>query len=137
MEARLAPVAAASDVNYQAVRTEADLARLVARLERADRFAFDTETTSLDAMQAELVGLSLSPQAGEAYYIPVGHRQTEAAAALPGLPPREGNQLDWETVREALRPAFYNPQITKIAHNANFDLLIVHRAGLDLHDFRS
>ena len=137
VEARLAPVAAASDVNYQAVRTEADLARLVARLEGADRFAFDTETTSLDAMQTELVGLSLSPQAGEAYYIPVGHRrQTEADATLPGLPPREGNQLEWETVREALRPAFYNPQITKIAHNANFDLLIVHRAGLDLHDFR-
>src|SRR5262249_16986234 len=59
--------------NYQAVRIKEDLKKLVERLKKTDRFAFDTETTSNDPLRADLVGLSLSPVAGESYYIPVGH----------------------------------------------------------------
>ncbi len=117
--------------NYKAVRTRADLTALVNRLKEVSRFAFDTETTSQFPLKAELVGVSISPATGESYYIPVGHIQPlEAAAASEKAP----GQLDWAEVREALRPAFTDPKIGKIAHNATYDLEVLHRAGLDLHD---
>lgn len=121
-----------SGANYQAVRTKEDLKKLVERLKKTDRFAFDTETTSNDPLRAELVGLSLSPEPGESYYIPVGHvRQLEAAATE-----KQPGQLDWAEVREALRPAFCDPKIMKAAHNASYDIAVLHRAGLDLHDIQ-
>ncbi len=117
---------------YQAVRTSDDLKKLVERLKTATRFAFDTETTALDPLRAELVGLSLSPEAGESYYIPVGHMKPVEGAATHAVVEREVGQLPWDEVRQALEPFFYDPKIAKIAHNANYDLIIIHRAGLDL-----
>ena len=80
--------------------------------------AFDTETTGIDPQQADLVGLAVAwgREAHQAAYIPLRHADT------PGLP--------WETVREALQPALADPQITKVAHNASYDLAILARNGL-------
>src|SRR5215213_2555123 len=67
---------------YRSVRTQPDLDQLVQQLSGAERFAFDTETTSVDPMRAELVGLSIAPMPGLSYYIPVGHlRPIEGTAA--------------------------------------------------------
>ncbi len=73
----------AEGAGYRAVLTESGLAELVAALEGSERFAFDTETTSLDAMRAELVGLSFAVTAGEAWYVPVGHHYLGMPEQLP------------------------------------------------------
>ena len=92
-----------------------------ARLARADRFAVDTETTSLDPTRADLVGLSFSVKAGEAWYIPLAHRYL-------GAP----EQLDRTLVLERLRPLMEDAALPKIGQNVKFDLLVLRRAGLDV-----
>ena len=85
---------------------EATLARWIKRLEDAPYFAFDTETTSLAYMAAELVGVSFAVTAGEAAYVPFGHRYLGAPA-----------QLSQTQVLEALRPSWKilrSPKLAKI-----------------------
>ncbi|MEO8393742.1 MAG: DNA polymerase, partial [Chloroflexota bacterium] len=100
------------------VRDESGLNALLSVLNGASAIAFDTETTSKDQMTAELVGISLAVEGDSAYYIPVGHR--------------DGEQLPLETVIAALRPPMTDPKIAKYAHNANYDLLVLQRYGLDV-----
>jgi DNA polymerase I len=106
-------------VTYGAVQTEAELEALVAALQKAELISFDVETTSTDAMQAGLVGLGIAWAPGEAVYIPVAHL--------------EGEQLPWETVREAIQPFFANPDIPKVAHNGKYDLTVCLRYGLEIN----
>ncbi len=98
------------------VDDQAALKQLVDVLESADQIAFDVETTSTDAMQAVLVGISLAvgPEAG--YYVPVGHQ--------------EGEQLDLQIVLEALRPALTDASIPKVGHNLKYDFMLLARYGL-------
>ncbi|NDJ61086.1 MAG: DNA polymerase I, partial [Chloroflexi bacterium] len=100
------------------VQDEAALAALVKALSSATLIAFDTETTSLDQMAAALVGISLSADGETGYYIPVGHRS--------------GQQLDAATVIEALRGPLSDPNIPKVAHNANYDLVVMEQAGISV-----
>jgi DNA polymerase-1 len=100
------------------VRTEAQLAELVERLKSADVISFDTESTSVDQMAAELVGISLAVDAGSGWYVPVAHHA--------------GTQLPLERVIEALRPALTDPKIPKIAHNAIYDMVVLQRFGIDV-----
>ena len=88
----------------------------VDNLSNADQIAFDTETTSTNAMQADLVGISLAVSEDEGFYIPVGHSK--------------GTQLPLKQVIDALQAPLSNSAIPKIAHNAKFDLLILKRFGL-------
>ncbi|MGD9343461.1 MAG: DNA polymerase I, partial [Desulfuromonadales bacterium] len=111
----------AEQARYRAVLTEPDLNELVAVLEDTERFAFDTETTNLDAMRAELVGLSFAVTAGEAWYIPVGHHYL-------GVP----EQLPLATVLEAVRPLFVSPRHLKIGQNLKYDILVLARAGVEV-----
>ncbi len=97
-----------------------DLLALQARLEQADTIAFDVETTSTDAMQTELVGVSLALQQGEGYYIPVGHHPDLAG----------GPQLPIERVIEALRGPLTEAGIAKVGHNLKYDALVLARHGL-------
>jgi len=106
---------------YHCILTGDDLEKLAQRLEAAQAFAFDTETTGLDPRSAELVGISISLQAHEAFYIPVGHRYL-------GMP----DQLPRQTVLERLRPVFGNPAIRKVGQNLKFDLQILAVAGLEV-----
>ena len=101
--------------------TEAELDALVAELEQAERFAFDTETTSLNAVRADLVGLSFAVRPGEAWYLPVGHYYL-------GVP----EQLDKALVLERLRPLFTDPNKAKIGQNAKYDALVLRRAGIEV-----
>jgi DNA polymerase I len=92
-----------------------DLAR---RLETAKVISFDTETTSTDQMQAELVGIALAVEPGTGYYIPVGHL------------PEAGSQLPIEVVLDALRKPLTDPDIPKVGHNLKYDFVILARYGL-------
>ena len=100
------------------VHDQSSLDALVAALNAASAIAFDVETTSTDQMTARLVGISLAVDGDSGYYIPVGHN--------------EGQQLPLDTVIEALRPPLTNPRIGKIAHNANYDLTVLQRYGIDV-----
>jgi len=106
---------------YTAIMDFEALDTLVQRLEAAERFALDTETTSQDPMQARLVGLSFSLQPAEACYIPVGHNYL-------GAP----EQLSLKTVLEHLRPVLTNPKIEKIGQNIKYDWMVLRRHGADL-----
>ena len=111
----------AESAGYRAVLTESDLDELVAALEQSERFAFDTETTSLDAMRADLVGLSFAVTAGEAWYVPVGHHYL-------GMP----EQLPLDRVLEAVRPLLASPRELKIGQNLKYDILVLARAGVEV-----
>lgn len=100
-----------SEVVYSTLTDESALDQLVEEVKKAGYFAFDTETTSLDAMQAELVGLSMSVEPGKSVYIPVGHQ--------------EGEQLPLKLVLEKVKPLFEDELIEKAAHNANYDMMIL------------
>ncbi|MDT8440494.1 MAG: DNA polymerase I [Desulfuromonadales bacterium] len=112
------PAAVAGD--YRCVLTTAELNELVAALQRAECFAFDTETTSLDPLRAELVGLSFAVTAGQAWYLPVGHHYL-------GVP----QQLPLAEVLVALRPLFGSGQL-KIGQNLKYDLLVLAGAGVEV-----
>ncbi|NIP72484.1 MAG: DNA polymerase I, partial [Gammaproteobacteria bacterium] len=88
---------------------------------RAPLVAFDTETTSLEYMQAEIVGVSFAVEPGTAAYVPVGHD-------YPGAPA----QLDRERVLEALRPLLQDPQRAKLCHGGKYDLNVLARYGVEL-----
>ncbi len=107
------------------VDSEESLQVLLKSMRDAGGFAFDTETTSEDPWHAELVGLSCSMAAGEAYYIPVGHVQT-----LDHQNP--GRQLPLSYVLEKLRPLLEDASIKKYMHNAKYDMLVLARSGITL-----
>lgn len=121
------------------VRTEEELQALVKRLESAEQLSFDVETTSLDKMTADLVGICLAVSPAEGYYIPVGHLAEEESHAVDGQMTlfqterrlAEG-QLPLETVLDALRPALTDPNLPKLAHNAKYDLMILRRYGIEV-----
>ncbi len=104
------------DLQVQIVATEADLHALVVELENASMIAFDTETTSTDQMQAELVGISLAVEPHQGYYIPVGHD--------------EGQQLDRHQVITALQGPLTASNIPKAGHNLKYDYVVLARYGL-------
>ncbi len=104
--------------HYHIVTTAPALDDLITRLSSATSFAFDLEATALDAMSAQLVGLSFSIKAGEAFYIPVGH---------VGL---GVEQLPIEQVVSRLRPVMEDPGLAKIAQNGNYDMTVLAEHGL-------
>lgn len=120
-----APAAGAETVSdeadYETVLDEAGLERWLSALEGADLVALDTETTSLDYMQAELVGISLAVQNGEAAYIPVAHD-------YPGAP----DQLDRGAVLDALRTFLEDDDRAKVGHHLKYDAHIFRRYGIHL-----
>jgi len=103
------------------VNTAAALDALINRLSEVPAFSFDTETTGLDTLTAGLVGVSLSPAEGEAYYIPVGH-SGEAA------------QLPLKEVIARLKKPFEDGQTEKYAHNAKFDMEILANYGVTVNN---
>lgn len=109
-------------LDYQAVTNEAQFATLLDKLAQADKIGIDTETTSLDAMNASLVGISIAFQAGEAVYIPVGHSLTAAP-----------EQLDLQDVLGRLKPHLENPALKKIGQNLKYDQHVFANYGIALN----
>ncbi|MEA3588578.1 DNA polymerase I [Pseudidiomarina sp. 1APP75-27a] len=120
-----APPAAAETAlsadNYQVITAAEDFEQWLERLKNADAFAFDTETTSLNYMEAELVGVSFAIAAGEAAYVPVAHD-------YPGAP----EQLQREHVLSALKPLLESEKIGKIGQNLKYDAHILRRYDIRL-----
>jgi DNA polymerase-1 len=110
----------APDRNYETLLTEKQLDAWVARIGKADLVAFDTETTSLDPVRAQLVGMSFSVEAGTAAYLPLAHRYT-------GAPP----QLGLEAVMRRLKPWLEDARRAKLGQNAKYDTHV-----LANHDIR-
>ena len=111
----------AADKNYQTIRTEKELDELMGLINQADYVSFDTETTSLDYMLAELVGISIALKPNEAFYIPINHNYEDAE-----------KQLEQDFVLEALKPFLESDEIPKIGHNLKYDRHILQNAGIDL-----
>ena len=109
-------------LDYQSVITEAQFAALLDKLSQANKISIDTETTSLDAMNAALVGISIAFQAGEAVYIPVGHSLTAAP-----------EQLDLQDVLGRLKPHLENPALKKIGQNLKYDQHVFANYGIALN----
>ncbi len=106
---------------YETVLSMAQLEQWIERIERAELTSIDTETTSLDPMTAQLVGLSLSCEVGVAAYIPLAHH-------YPGAP----EQLSREVVLERLRPWLENPAKPKLGQNLKYDSHILANHGVQL-----
>lgn len=104
------PEPATVEAKYDIVNTSAQLADWVERLNAASVIAFDTETTSLNYMEAELVGVSFSVALGEAAYIPIAHADID----FP-------EQLALEVVLSALKPILENPQKQFVGQNLKYD----------------
>jgi DNA polymerase-1 len=104
----------AADADYETVLERERLDAWIKKLGKAKLVTFDTETTSLDYMQAELVGLSFSVREGEACYIPVGHRGPDAPA-----------QLDREEVLSALKPILEDPEKPKLGQHLKYDMNVL------------
>jgi DNA polymerase-1 len=115
---------------YEGVTTPEALDRWIARIREAGHVAFDTETTSLDEMRADLVGISLAVDAGAACYIPLGHRQG-GGDLFTSDAPVEG-QMPLEAVIAALKPVLEDAAILKIGQNIKYDLKIMARHGVNL-----
>ena len=104
-------------VNYVVVDSDDKMDDLISAIATPSGFSFDTETTSKDPMRARLVGLSFSIEPYSGWYVPVGHS--------------EGRQLSLDAVLDRLAPIFANPDVPKIAHNANYDMM-----ALENHDIK-
>ena len=109
------------ETDYRTVRSLDEFQSLLAELDSVGFFAFDTETTSLDAMQAELVGLSFSSEAGRAAYIPVGHDYA-------GAPP----QLDRMEVLRMLKPVLEDNQREKVGQHIKYDMNVLSQYGIQV-----
>lgn len=107
--------------NYETILTQQGLDRWLAKISKAKVVALDTETTSVDYMQAELVGISLSVKTGAAAYIPVAHD-------YPGAP----DQLDRDSVLAAMRDYLEDPAKKKVGHHLKYDAHIFARYGIAL-----
>ena len=118
-----APNAAARE--YACITSMDALDAWLARLEAAELIALDTETTSLDYMEADLVGLSFAVAPGEAAYLPLGHDYAGAPAQLPRT-----------EALERLRPLLEDPQRPKVGQNLKYDMSVLARCGINLAGVR-
>ena len=115
--------------SYETVTTKTALDLWVENIVNAGAVTIDTETTSLDAMQAELVGISLCIEAGSACYIPIGHKGGEGLD-LDGSNTIE--QLSRQDVLQALKPLLESPSVLKVGQNLKYDLQILKRLDITL-----
>lgn len=102
---------------YHLVDTEAKFAELLEGLRKQKRFAFDTETDALGAMQSNLIGMSFAWEKGCGYYVPVKG-------------PAGCEHLACERVLKELKPILEDPQIKKVGHNLKYDLMVMRQAGV-------
>lgn len=106
---------------YKMVHTVADMENLAAALEKKGVFAIDTETTDLDPMRADLVGLSFSYMVDTGFYIPVGHTNTNGVQ----MPEKE-------EILRIFKPLLEDPDIAKVGQNIKYDVIVLARYGIGI-----
>nr|WP_315464111.1 DNA polymerase I [uncultured Rhodoferax sp.] len=119
-----APAARVSAVEYETIFSDEALDALIARIQVAPLTALDTETTSLDEMRAEIVGISFSTEPGKGAYIPVAHR-------YPGAP----EQLDRDAVLAKLKHWLENPQALKLGQHIKYDRHVFANHGIEVQGY--
>jgi DNA polymerase-1 len=110
-----------SEKNYETILEQAQLDNWLNTLKKSALFAFDLETTSLDYMQAEIVGCSFSVKSGEAAYVPLAHDYMDAP-----------KQLDREKVLKQLKPLLEDPKQAKLGQNLKYDMNVLSRYEIAL-----
>ncbi len=118
---------------YETVTTRARLEEWVRRAREAGRVAFDTETTDLSALDAELVGISLAVAPGDACYIPLGH--TGPSGDLFGGDDNRPQQLAANEALALIGPLLEDPSVLKIGQNIKYDALVMKRRGIEIVPF--
>ena len=108
-----------SNKNYQLIAKEEEIEDWLSEAEENGEIAIDTETSSLDAHQAKLIGISLSTKIGKACYIPIGHKT--------------GINLDEKIVMQKIKPILEDQSIKKIGQNIKFDFIILHNRGINMN----
>ncbi len=111
---------ASSNADYIQIKSVSELKSLIADLSKKKEVAVDTETTSLNALEAELVGVSLCAEAGKAYYIPLGHEDKKS-------------NLPFNDSIELLKPFLQNEKVQKIGQNIKYDLEVFHRHEMEIN----
>lgn len=101
--------------HYHLLRAQEERTNLIGQLQNEQMFCFDTETTSLNALDADILGLAISYKQGEAYYIPFGNDFEESCRILA-----------------AFKPLFENEKILKVAQNLKYDMLVLKRYGIEI-----
>ena len=108
-----------SKKNYHLITNEKEIDEWINEAEEAGELAIDTETSSLDAHQTDLVGISLSTKIGKACYIPIGHK-------FKGC-------LKKETVIKKLKPLLEDKSVKKIGQNIKFDFIVLYKQGINMN----
>lgn len=103
---------------YKTISNEKQLNELIKKLDEKSVIAVDTETSSLNPQEADLVGVSICCEANEAFYIPVGHKET--------------TELKKDLVLEKLKPILEDPSIKKVGQNIKYDFIIFKNHGIEL-----
>jgi DNA polymerase-1 len=109
------------EASYEIVLDRQQLSGWIKRLQNAENFAFDTETTSLDYMCADLVGVSFAIEPGKAAYVPCGHDYDDAP-----------KQISREDLLAALKPLLENAKHVKVGQNLKYDMSVLARSGVKL-----
>ena len=118
---RTATPAIEIEANYETIFTEKELDSWIKKLKKADYFSFDLETTSLNYMQAEIVGLSFSVEAGSAAYVPVAHTYLDAP-----------QQLERDVVLNKLKPLLEDAGLAKVGQNLKYDMNVLGNYDIQL-----
>ena len=105
--------------NYYLIKNEKEIDKWIEEAGESGEFAIDTETSSLDAHQADLIGISLSTKIGKACYIPIGHKSE--------------NCLNREAVLKKLKPLFEDKSVKKIGQNIKFDFIVLYNHGIKMN----
>ncbi len=141
LSAQFAPTEQATpkQVNYETISKEDDLDRWIKMAENARQVTIDTETTSLNAMAAKLVGISLSIESGHACYIPLGHvNKAQPPIDLLSLPTPDAPMLEQIPMARALakiKPLLENSAVLKIGQNIKYDALILLKHDIKITPF--
>ncbi len=108
---------------YRIINSDDELDRLIKQLMEDSEFAVDLETTTVDVMAAEIVGISISSRQKEAFYIPTGHRILSSIGQLP-----------FAHVINKLKPLLEDIKLSKVVHNGKFDLAVLAGQGIQLQN---
>jgi DNA polymerase-1 len=120
--------------NYYTIKSNEEFAKLVKKLKTVDEFAFDTETTSEDPLESELVGMSICYNEAEAFYVPLMFKEKDDTDLFGEPVKRKRSEelpaVDLDFVIEEIRPVLENKSIRKIGQNIKYDMLVMMKYGV-------
>ena len=123
------PSAPQGGIDYELIQDSSALKKWIERIHTLGFAAFDTETTSLDGMEAQLVGVSLATEASKACYIPLGHQGEVRDLLNPGTTPK---QIPLNEALALLKPLLEDPTVLKIGQNIKYDALVLKKYEIEL-----